>query len=157
MLAFDWASPSGDQSAMFGTESYGTGFNFMKYSNPAYDEANTAASATLDPQERFDLLVQASNIVNDDAPLIITWFRSERTGYNKRMVNFTPRVWKPAVVAAVRGDFRVNSRKRRGESFLPALLFCAMLCSISPLAHQNPAGSSRLRSCSGTSSGDCCR
>lgn len=91
MLAFDWASPSGDQSAMFGTASYGAGFNFMKYSNPAYDEANTAASATLDPQERFDLLVQASNIVNDDAPVIITWFRGDRTGFNKRMVNFTPR------------------------------------------------------------------
>ncbi|HET9659350.1 MAG TPA: ABC transporter substrate-binding protein [Thermomicrobiales bacterium] len=90
MLAFDWASPSGDQSAMFGTSSYGTGFNFMKYSNPAYDEANTAASATLDPQERFDLLVKASNIVNDDAPVIINWFRANRTGYNKRMVNFTP-------------------------------------------------------------------
>ncbi len=91
MLAFDWASPSGDQSAMFGTDSYGAGFNFMKYSNPAYDEANTAASTTLDPKERFDLLVKASNIVNDDAPIIINWFRKDRTGYNKRMVNFTLR------------------------------------------------------------------
>ncbi|MEZ4507322.1 MAG: ABC transporter substrate-binding protein [Thermomicrobiales bacterium] len=91
MLAFDWASPSGDQSAMFGTDSYGAGFNFMKYSNPAYDEANTAASTTLDPKERFDLLVKASNIVNDDAPIIINWFRKDRTGYNKRMVNFSPR------------------------------------------------------------------
>jgi ABC-type oligopeptide transport system substrate-binding subunit len=77
---------------MFGTNSYGAGFNFMKYSNPAYDEANTAASAALDPQERFDLLVEASNIVNDDAPLIISWFRSDRTAYNTRMVNFTPRI-----------------------------------------------------------------
>jgi peptide/nickel transport system substrate-binding protein len=92
MLAFDWASPSGDQSAMFGTSNYGAGFNFMKYSNPAYDEANAAASAALDPQERFNLLVEASNIVNDDAPIIITWFRQDRTGYNKRIVNFTPRV-----------------------------------------------------------------
>jgi len=91
MLAFDWASPSGDQSAMFGTDSYGAGFNFMKYSNPAYDEANTAASTSLDPKERFDLLVKASNIVNDDAPIIINWFRKDRTGYNKRMVNFSPR------------------------------------------------------------------
>ncbi len=91
MLAFDWASPSGDQSAMFGTDSYGGGFNFMKYSNPAYDEANAAANVALDPQERFDLLVEASNIVNDDAPVIINWFRSDRTGYNKRMVNFSPR------------------------------------------------------------------
>lgn len=90
MLAFDWASPSGDQSAMFGTASYGAGFNFMKYSNPAYDEANAAASVALDPQTRFELLVEASNIVNDDAPVIINWFRSDRTGYNKRMVNFTP-------------------------------------------------------------------
>jgi peptide/nickel transport system substrate-binding protein len=92
MLSFNWASPSGDQSAMFGTNSYGAGFNFMKYSNPAYDEANTAACAALDPQERFDLLVEASNIVNDDAPLIISWFRSDRTAYNTRMVNFTPRI-----------------------------------------------------------------
>ncbi len=92
MLAFDWASPSGDQSAMFGTASYGAGFNFMRYSNAAYDEANTAASASLVPEERFNLLVEASNIVNDDAPVIINWFRDERTGYNKRMVNFTPRV-----------------------------------------------------------------
>ncbi|TXG86468.1 MAG: hypothetical protein E6R14_02995 [Thermomicrobiales bacterium] len=76
---------------MFGTDSYIAGFNFMKYSNPAYDEANTAASSTLDPQERFNLLVEASNIVNDDAPVIINWFRKDRTGYNKRMVNFTPR------------------------------------------------------------------
>ncbi len=75
---------------MFGTTSYGTGFNFMKYSNAAYDEANAAASVALDPQKRFDLLVQASNVVNDDAPVIINWFRSNRTGYNKRMVNFTP-------------------------------------------------------------------
>lgn len=90
MLSFDWASPSGDQSAMFGTDSYGAGFNFMKYSNPAYDETNSAASQALDPQKRFDLLVQASNIVNDDAPIIVTWFRSNRTGFNDRMVNFTP-------------------------------------------------------------------
>ncbi len=33
---------------------------------------------------------KASNIVNDDVPVIVTWFRSERTGYNKRMTNFTP-------------------------------------------------------------------
>ncbi|MCC6945411.1 MAG: hypothetical protein IT335_12585 [Thermomicrobiales bacterium] len=90
MLALDWASPSGDQSAMFGTASYEGGLNFMKYSNPAYDEANAAANTTLDATERFELLVEASNIVNDDVPVIVTWFRSERTGYNKRMTNFTP-------------------------------------------------------------------
>ena len=37
-------------------------------------------------------MVKASNIVNDDAPVIINWFRSDRTGYNKRMVNFSPRI-----------------------------------------------------------------
>lgn len=91
MLGFDWASPSGDQSAMFATDSYGTGFNFMKYSNPAYDEASAAANRALDPQERFDLLVKASNIVNDDCPMMVIWFRKDRIGHNKRMVNFTPR------------------------------------------------------------------
>ncbi len=103
MLAFDWASPNGDQSAMFGTSNYGAGFNFMKYSNPEYDTTNDAANRTLDPKERFDLLVKASNIVNDDAPVIINWFRKDRTGYNKRMVNFTPRtgnlLWSLSYVA----------------------------------------------------------
>lgn len=90
MLALNWATPSGDQSAMFATESYVGGFNWAKYSNPEYDETNAAASRALDPEKRFELLVKASNIVNDDAPVIINWYRSNRIGFNKRMVNFTP-------------------------------------------------------------------
>lgn len=91
MLVLDWASPNADQSAMFGTEAYSQGgFNFMKYSNPQYDEVNASAVKEIEPQKRFDLFVEASNIVNDDLPVIIFWYRSARTGFNKRMVNFTP-------------------------------------------------------------------
>lgn len=90
MLVLDWQSPLADQSAMFGTEGYKSGFNFMKYSNPDYDKVNAEAVKEVDPQKRFDLFVEASNLVNDDVPVIIFWYRSARTGFSKRMVNFTP-------------------------------------------------------------------
>ncbi|MGE3798500.1 MAG: ABC transporter substrate-binding protein, partial [Thermomicrobiales bacterium] len=98
MLAFDWASPNGDQSAMFGTEMKGAGFNAMSYSNPRYDELIVEANLELDPESRKALLVEASNIVNDDAPVCVLWYRDGRTAYNVRLENFVPtanggRVW----------------------------------------------------------------
>lgn len=92
LLGFDWASPSGDQSGMFGTASYGGGFNAMKYSNPEYDALNDQANRELDPEKRRELLIQATNIVNDDAPVCVLWFRKNRIAYNARMQNFTPTV-----------------------------------------------------------------
>jgi len=90
LLGFDWASPSGDQTAMFGTASYGGGFNAMKYSNPQYDDLMAQANKELDIEKRRELLVQATNIVTEDAPVCILWFRKDRIGYNVRLKNFTP-------------------------------------------------------------------
>jgi peptide/nickel transport system substrate-binding protein len=90
MLGFNWASPSGDQSAMFGTTSYGGGFNAMRYSNPEYDALNDEANRELDPAKRRELLIKASNIVNNDAPICTMFFRNDRIGYNARLKNFTP-------------------------------------------------------------------
>jgi peptide/nickel transport system substrate-binding protein len=90
MLGFNWASPSGDQGSMFDIASYGTGFNFMKYDNPEYVELNNAANETTDQEERRRLLIEASNIVNDDAPLSIYIYRQDRIAYNVRMQGFSP-------------------------------------------------------------------
>ncbi|CAN5802668.1 ABC transporter substrate-binding protein [soil metagenome] len=90
LLGFNWASPSGDQSALFGTEFYGTGLNAMKYSNPEFDELTAAANRTANTEERRSLLIQASNIVNEDVPASILLYRQDRIAYNVRMENFTP-------------------------------------------------------------------
>jgi len=89
LLGFQW-DPTGDQSAMFSTDAYGAGFNAMKYSNPEVDKLYEEAAKELDDQKRVDLLIQATNIVNEDLPVAVLWFRSDRTGYNKRLHNFTP-------------------------------------------------------------------
>jgi peptide/nickel transport system substrate-binding protein len=90
MLAFDWASPNGDQSAMFGTEMYGAGFNAMRYSNPRYDELIVEANRELDPERRRELLIEASNIVNEEAPICVLWYRDGRYAYSARLQNFVP-------------------------------------------------------------------
>ncbi len=76
-LGFNW-DYSGDQTAMFGTTSYGGGFNFMKYSNPAYDERAAAANVEQDDAARRQLLIEASNIVNNDLPVGIINFTESR-------------------------------------------------------------------------------
>jgi peptide/nickel transport system substrate-binding protein len=89
MLGFNW-DPDGDQSSMFHTDSYGGGFNLVKYSNPAYDELADAAKRELDEEKRVDMLIQASDIVNEDLPLAVMWFRIDATAYNSQLRNFTP-------------------------------------------------------------------
>jgi peptide/nickel transport system substrate-binding protein len=89
-LGFEW-DVTGDQSAMFSTDSYHGGFNVMKYSNPQVDELNKQASRELDQEKRKQLLIQSSNLVNEDLPVGVLWFRKGRTGYNKkRLHNFSP-------------------------------------------------------------------
>jgi peptide/nickel transport system substrate-binding protein len=89
LLGFNWDATA-DQSAMFSTDSYVGGFNFMKYSNPEVDRLNEEANQTIDPAERRRLLVESANLVNDDLPLNVMLFRKDRTGYNVRMHNYFP-------------------------------------------------------------------
>lgn len=85
-LGFVW-DYSGDQRAMFGTDFYGpNGFNFMRYSNPAYDDLANRANVEQDADVRRQLLIDASNIVNDDLPVGIISFRQDRFGINKDRV-----------------------------------------------------------------------
>jgi peptide/nickel transport system substrate-binding protein len=90
MLAIVGGSPSGDQSIIFGSEMRGAGLNLMGYSNPAYDELAAQANVEVDPEKRIELLIQATDIVNEDVPLAALWFPKDRIGYGKRLQNFTP-------------------------------------------------------------------
>jgi ABC-type transport system substrate-binding protein len=86
-VGFNW-DPDGDQSAMFHTRSYGTSFNFTKYSNPDVDALLDQASRELDHAKRVELLIQANDLINEDLPVAVLWFRTERNAYNLRMQNF---------------------------------------------------------------------
>lgn len=88
-LAFIWDA-TGDQSAMFHTSSYGAGFNFMKYSNPEVDALIEQANRELDEAKRVELLIEANDLINEDLPLAVLWFRQGRTAYNTRLHNFVP-------------------------------------------------------------------
>jgi len=89
-LGFNWDATA-DQSAMFNTESYAGGFNVMKYSNPQVDALNNAASRELDADKRKQMLIESANLVNEDLPVAVLWFRKGRTGYNKaRLHNYVP-------------------------------------------------------------------
>ena len=88
-LGFNW-DPTADQSPMFATDSYRAGFNAMKYSNPRVDELFAQANRELDQERRVELLVEASNLINEDLPVAIMWFREDRTAFNVRVHNFAP-------------------------------------------------------------------
>ncbi len=89
LLGFNWDA-TGDQSAMFATSSYGAGFNAMKYSNPEVDELLAEANRELDFDTRVEQLIKINDLINEDLPVAVLWFRKDRTGYNTRMHNFVP-------------------------------------------------------------------
>lgn len=81
------------QDAMFGCAQYQVGFNDMKYCNPELDEINAEAKRTFDEAARRDLLIQATNIVNDDQPASILFFPQGHAAYSDRLQNFKPSTW----------------------------------------------------------------
>jgi peptide/nickel transport system substrate-binding protein len=89
LLGFNWDA-TGDQSPMFSSDQYKTGFNFMKYSNPEVDKLNKTANETVDPDARRQALINAANLVNEDLPVLVISFRKDRTAYNTRIHNFYP-------------------------------------------------------------------
>jgi peptide/nickel transport system substrate-binding protein len=88
-LGFTWDA-TGDQSPMFGSAYKGVGFNAVGYANPDYDRLAAEANRETDPDARRALLIRASNIVNDDLPIGILWFRRDGTASRIRVHNFAP-------------------------------------------------------------------
>ena len=90
LQGFSW-SPSGEQYIMFNCDfTPPAGFNRMHYCNPEHDELENAALVELDAEARVELLIQASNIVNDEAAVGVMVFRKEVTASGPRVRNFYP-------------------------------------------------------------------
>ena len=88
-VSFGW-DVSGDQARMFSSDAYPGQFNIMMYANPEADAALAAANATTDVEERRRLLIEASNIINDDAPAQILYFTKGVHGSSASLQNFYP-------------------------------------------------------------------
>ncbi|MFN8661686.1 MAG: ABC transporter substrate-binding protein [Thermomicrobiales bacterium] len=92
MYGFSWDA-SFIQDAMFGCDQYQVGFNDMKYCNPELDEINDQAKRTFDEAERRDLLIEASNIVNDEQPIAVLHFSQAHAAFNDALQNYKPSTW----------------------------------------------------------------
>ena len=78
---------------MFGCDQYQVGFNDMMYCNEKLDAIFDEAKRTFDEDARRELLIQASNIVNDEQPVAVMHFSMNLVGYNAVVQNFNPNTW----------------------------------------------------------------
>ena len=92
LLGFSWDATF-IQDAMFGCDQYQGGFNDMKYCNPELDEINDEAKRTFDEEARRELLIEASNIVNDELPVGGDALPQAHAGYSDRLQNYMPSTW----------------------------------------------------------------
>ncbi len=66
------------------------GSNTMHYCNPRYDELDALQMAELDVEKRIDLLIEQSNIVNDEVAAGILLFHTDVLGSRATLHNFLP-------------------------------------------------------------------
>ena len=92
LYGFNWDATF-IQDAMFGCDQYQVGFNDMKYCNPELDKINDQAKRTFDDDARRELLIEASNIVNDEQPIAVLYFSQDHSAYSDRLQNYTPGPW----------------------------------------------------------------
>jgi peptide/nickel transport system substrate-binding protein len=94
VYGFNWgSSPDGNQMAMFGCDFIPPqGFNSMRYCNPEYDELSLQADRVLprDGEDRIQMLIEASNIINDEQAAGYLVFRQNIVGNRKTLHNFYP-------------------------------------------------------------------
>ena len=81
------------QDIMFGCAQYQVGFNDMKYCNPALDEINAEAKRTFDEARRRELLIEATNIINDEQPVGVLLFSQAHAAFSDRLRNYIPGPW----------------------------------------------------------------
>jgi peptide/nickel transport system substrate-binding protein len=91
-LGFGWDA-SFIQEAMFACNQYHVGFNDMKYCNPELDKLYTQIDSELDQAKRIPLMIQASNIVNDEQPVGILYYPKTIVAWSTRVHNLFPGAW----------------------------------------------------------------
>lgn len=86
---YTW-DPMGSQGTVFRTDSIGAGYNSMHYSNPEYDRLDDLQLRELDFEKRIDLLIEQSNLLNEDVAAGFIVFRQRVTGAQSTLHNFRP-------------------------------------------------------------------
>jgi len=81
------------QDIMFGCDMYQIGFNDMKYCNPELDALGNQIKRTIDINERIPLMIQYSNIVNDEQPIGVMHFSTTIGAEALRLKNSFPGPW----------------------------------------------------------------
>lgn len=90
VLGFSWGY-DGLQGEMFRCSATPpNGFNWQRYCNERYDELDEQAQSELDDERRIDLIIEASNIANDDAAVGVIEFDKSIIGASPRVRNFLP-------------------------------------------------------------------
>jgi peptide/nickel transport system substrate-binding protein len=89
LQGFVW-DPAGSQGSLFRCDAYDGGFNVIKYCNEEFDRLDDLQLRELDREKRRELLIQQSQIVWEDLPVLIYRFGVERPGYTDRLRNFFP-------------------------------------------------------------------
>jgi peptide/nickel transport system substrate-binding protein len=90
LLGFGW-DPDGGQDIMFACDMVPpAGFNLQRYCNEEYDALIVPSKTELDVEKRIDILIEMSNIANDDAAVGITVFLKDIYGASPRVHNFFP-------------------------------------------------------------------
>ncbi|HWV24453.1 MAG TPA: ABC transporter substrate-binding protein [Thermomicrobiales bacterium] len=89
-IEFVWGS-DGFQGRMFYCDSLPpNGFNWMGYCNEEYDQLDHEAMVELDADRRTQLLIDASNVINDDQAVGVLAFKRSNSAAQPRVHNFLP-------------------------------------------------------------------
>lgn len=88
---FGYYAPDGNTGLLFRTDAaYPAGYNMAFYSNPEFDRLDDAQLREMDPAKRRDLLIQQSNVVNNDAPWALIAYMQTIYGTHPRVHNYIP-------------------------------------------------------------------
>jgi len=90
ILGFSWGADA-SQGDMYRCDAVPlAGFNDMRYCNERYDELDAQQLRELDPERRVELLIEQTNIVNDDQANSVLVFSRAVVGFQPRLHNFIP-------------------------------------------------------------------
>lgn len=82
-----WTAP--DQGTLYRCDAIPPdGFNLSRHCNEEYDRINTESVYELDPDKRLELLIEQSDVINDDAPWPLLYFTKGATIVQPRVHNF---------------------------------------------------------------------
>lgn len=88
---FGYYAADGNTGLLFRTDAaYPAGYNMAFYSNPEFDRLDDEQLRELDPEKRRSLLIEQSNVVNNDAPWGLISYMQTITGTHPRVHNYIP-------------------------------------------------------------------